>query len=430
MIKTLQKKFIFTAMTAITILIVVILGVVNILNYVRIKEENAHMLDMLVQNEGMPSFNNLENGMNVPDDIHQPPNKPQDDIKDKEPKMDFFGNHITEDSAMSARFFVVKMSYGNEIVYVDVNHISSVTEKEAEKYAKDIINTGKKSGVEDGFLYRVEESKDGQGRTIVCLYNSGQNRNILWVLMVSGGIGITSWLLMLIIVFLLSKRAIKPIAENIDKQKTFVTDAGHEIKTPLAIILANIDAMELHNGENKWSKNIRNQTDRLSGLMKNLLALSRMEEGGIKADVEINLSQIVEETVDCFVESAEKKEIKLCKDIDSDVKYIIAENHIQELVSVLMDNAIKYSPNEKKINILLKQKGKNIRLSISNHCKEISKEELGKLFDRFYRTDSARTYQNGGYGIGLSVARAIVENYKGNIDAKYEEGLISFEVTL
>ena len=100
------------------------------------------------------------------------------------------------------------------------------------------------------------------------------------------------------------------------------------------------------------------------------------------------------------------------------------------IVSGINGNAIKYSPNEKKINILLKQKGKNIRLSISNHCKEISKEELGKLFDRFYRTDSARTYQNGGYGIGLSVARAIVENYKGNIDAKYEEGLITFEVTL
>ncbi len=429
MIKTLQRKFIFTAMTAITVLIVVILSGVNIFNYERIKKENSRMMDMLFMSEDMSVPVDIrENDIfedNLPSDVHMEEMKPE-----KGGKEGFFDHKITEDNFMSARFFVVRISYDGEVAYVDVSRISSISEDEAKEYANDIISGDKKDGTKDGFTYRIEETGDGQGQMLIALYNSKQNKDIFSVLVISCTIGVLSWLMMLVAVTLMSKKSIKPIAENIDKQKNFVTDAGHEIKTPLAIIIANVDAMELHNGENKWSKNIRNQTERLNGLMKKLLTLSRMEEGNIGVGMEIDFSDIAEKIVDGFGETAKKKGISIYTDIEKDIRITAVPEHITELVTILLDNAIKYSPNDKKINIQLKQKGKSVKLLVSNYCKEISKDEQKRLFDRFYRTDSARTHQNGGYGIGLSVAKAIVEIYHGRIETGYNNGVITFEVEL
>lgn len=429
MIKTLQRKFIFTAMTAITVLIVVILSGVNIFNYERIKKENSRMMDMLFMSENMSVPEDIRGNDifedNLPSDVHMEEMKPE-----KGGKEGFFDHKITEDNFMSARFFVVRISYDGEVAYVDVSRISSISEEEAKEYANDIISGDKKDGTKDGFTYRIEETGDGQGQMLIALYNSKQNKDIFFVLIISCTIGVLSWLMMLVAVTLMSKKSIKPIAENIDKQKTFVTDAGHEIKTPLAIIMANVDAMELHNGENKWSKNIRNQTERLNGLMKKLLTLSRMEEGNIGVGMEIDFSDMAEKIVDGFGETAKKKGISIYTDIEKDIRITAVPEHITELVTILLDNAIKYSPNDKKINIELKHKGKSVKLLVSNYCKEISKEEQERLFDRFYRTDSARTHQNGGYGIGLSVAKAIVEIYHGRLETGYNNGVITFEVEL
>lgn len=250
MIKTLQKKFIVTAMIAISILMVVILGTVNVMNYIRIRNENDKMLDMLIQNDGVmthESFSGNSNFTEIPGNQEgniQPPAMPEsgetipfaEEPKDNH-KFDFFNPQITEDSALAARYFMVKIDNSNEIVDMDVSNISLVSEEEAIDYVEDILESGKTEGTKDNFTFRVSNTKDGQGKLIVCLYNSTQTRNIIWVLMVSIGIGILCWILMLIIVIILSKKAIRPIAENIHKQKSFVTDAGHEIKTPLAIIL-------------------------------------------------------------------------------------------------------------------------------------------------------------------------------------------------
>lgn len=429
MIKTLQRKFILTAMTAITVLIAVILSGVNIFNYGRIKKENSRMLDMLFMSEDMSVPEDIrENDIfedNLPSDVHMEEMRPEKGVKD-----DFFDHKITEDNFMSARFFVVRVSYDGEVSYVDISRISSISEDEAKEYAADIVSDDKKEGTKDGFTYRVEKTKDGQGMMLIALYNSQQNKDIFFVLIISCATGILSWLIMLVAVTLMSKKSIRPIAENIDKQKTFVTDAGHEIKTPLAIIMANVDAMELHNGENKWSKNIRNQTERLTGLMKKLLTLSRMEEGNVSVGIEVDFSDLAEKIVDGFTETAKKKGISIYTGIEKDIRITADPEHITELLTILLDNAIKYSPNDKKINVELRQKGKAVKLLVSNHCKEISKEEQERLFDRFYRTDSARTHQNGGYGIGLSVAKAIVEIYHGKIETGYSNGVITFEVEL
>ena len=459
MVKTLQKKFIITAMIAITVLLVVTLGAVNVFNISRLRNEMNNTLSMLVENDGMrpgdnagnpqlatvtdgmpepPAANGTDqNQMEVPDGVMVPDVEPTDNQpeppeakNDKRPNL--FNPEISEDMAMAARYFLVRFDMDGKIVYTDVNNISSVDEETANAYASEVYASGKTSGKKEEFRYRVQASKDGRGTNIVFLNVSSDRQSMLAVLLISSLIFVVGWGLMLLLVIALSKRAIRPIAENLEKQKQFVTDAGHEIKTPLAIILANTEAMELHNGESKWSKNIRKQTERLSGLMKNLLTLARMEEGTapvVMAD--LDMSKLTKEVADSFVESAKLKQIELQTKIASDIKLHANREEMTQLLTILLDNAIKYSIEQADIVLTLAKRGKEVTLSCENTCGKLPDVEVDRLFDRFYRSDVARTQKSGGYGIGLSVARAIVQNHKGKISAEYKDGnRIVFKVEL
>ena len=454
MIKTLQKKFTVTAMIAISVLIVVLLGTVNVMNIWRVGNENSRILEMLVRDEGVhpgensgpdneEKINDYENidSLDVPEgsNFGEMNDFPESTASD-EPffegssdtsanphsapgKHDIFNPPITEDTAMSARYFLVLVDNNNQVVYTDVSRISSVTEDEAKVYVEDILRGGKSSGKMNSFIYAVEESRDGQGKIVVFLNVSNQSRSILAVLLTSIAIGAVCWVLMLLLVIILSKKAIRPIAVNMEKQKRFVTDAGHEIKTPLAIILANTDAMELHNGENKWSRNIRTQTKRLSGLMQNLLTLSKMDENGQRIVMqEIDMSMLVREGADSFIEPARLKGVTIDADIPSGVMVNANKENMVQLVSILIDNAVKYSKANGTIEVALQHSGKGFVLKTRNTCDALPDAEAEQLFDRFYRGDAARTQKSGGYGIGLSVARAIVEAHKGTISAEYGKG--------
>lgn len=459
MVKTLQKKFIITAMIAITVLLVVTLGAVNVFNISRLRNEMTNTLTMLVENDGMrpgdnagnpqlatmtdgmqepPAANGTDqNRMEVPDGVMVPDVEPTDNQpeppeakNDKRPNL--FSPEISEDMAMAARYFLVRFDMDGQIVYTDVNNISSVDEETANAYASEVYASGKTSGKKEEFRYRVQASKDGRGTNIVFLNVSSDRQSMLAVLLISSLIFVVGWGLMLLLVIVLSKRAIRPIAENLEKQKQFVTDAGHEIKTPLAIILANTEAMELHNGESKWSKNIRKQTERLSGLMKNLLTLARMEEGTAPVVItDLDMSKLTKEVADSFVESAKLKQIELQTKIASDIKLHANREEMTQLLTILLDNAIKYSIEQADIVLTLAKHGKEVTLCCENKCEKLPDVEADRLFDRFYRSDAARTQKSGGYGIGLSVARAIVQNHKGKITAEYKEGnRIVFKVEL
>ncbi|MBU3874441.1 HAMP domain-containing histidine kinase [Faecalicatena sp. AGMB00832] len=411
MIRTLQKKFITTAMLAISILLLVLLGAINVGYYLVSGQQEKVLLDMLAKNEGMP---------------------PHDMGPQGKEKGTLFGPPMNEDTAMSARFFTVYMDSDGKIVRTDVSRISSVTEDEAREYAKDAASEKKDSGRMNGFRYRISQTRDGQGTVFLFLDTSIQRRNFLLVLALSIFIGIICWGLMLLLVILLSKKAILPIAANMEKQKQFVTNAGHEIKTPLAIIMANTDAMELHQGESKWSRNIRNQTIRLNGLMQNLLTLSRMDEEVLRLHAsEFSMSQLTEEMLHPFYESAALKQIEIRKEIQQDVMIRANKEHFTQLVSVLLDNAVKYTNEGGEIDVCLEKAEKRVVLRVKNTCEKLPEGEPEKLFDRFYRGDSARTQKSGGYGIGLSVAQAIVEAHKGTITAEYEDGnRIAFTVRI
>lgn len=435
MVKQLQKKFIISAMLAVTILLVVLIGGINVFNYLTTSGDNDRLMEMLCysfetstkwnadtsdntqppqsingtqQNTADASGNQNDNGF-VPQDNGT---KPPDDKKNNG-----FGRH-DKNAVDSARYAAVAIDKNGNIIRTDVTHISSLTEDEVTAITEALKNNDASgTGTYNGFLYRISETKRAEGKIIILLDNGMQISSFFTVLFISVGAGIFGWLLMLLLVILLSKKTIAPVARSIEKQKQFVTNAGHEIKTPLAIILANTDAMELHNGENKWSKNIRAQTLRLSGLMQNLLMLAKMDESSAKLPMcSFDISTAAEDTVNAFIEPAALKGVMIEQDIQKGLQLNGNRDSIVQLMTVLLDNAVKYTVSGGMISAKLSGNEKNITLSIANTCEPVDHPE--KLFDRFYRGDSARTQKNGGYGIGLSVAQAIAELHKGTITAE------------
>lgn len=434
MVKQLQKKFIISAMTAVTILLVVLIGGINVFNYLTTSGDNDRLMEMLCysfetstkwnadttdntqppqsingtqQNTTGATGNQNDTGF-VPQDNGT---KPPDDKKNNG-----FGRH-DKNAVDSARYAAVAIDKNGNIIRTDVTHISSLTEEEATAITEALKNTASGTGTYNGFVYRISETKRADGKVIILLDNGMQISSFFTVLFISAGAGIFGWLLMLLLVILLSKKTIAPVARSIEKQKQFVTNAGHEIKTPLAIILANTDAMELHNGENKWSRNIRAQTLRLSGLMQNLLMLAKMDESSTKLPMcSFDISTAAEDTVNAFIEPAALKGVMIEQDIQKGLQLNGNRDSIVQLMTVLLDNAVKYTESGGTISAKLSGNDKNIALSIANTCEPIDHPE--KLFDRFYRGDSARTQKNGGYGIGLSVAQAIAELHKGTITAE------------
>lgn len=433
MVKQLQKKFIISAMLAVTILLVVLIGGINVFNYLTTSNDNDRLMEMLgnsFENSTMRNADTTDNTQppqsitgtqqNTADasgnqnDTGFPPQdngtKPPDDKKNNG-----FGRH-DKNAVDSARYAAVAIDKNGNIIRTDVTHISSLTEEEATAITEALKNNAYGTGAYSGYLYRISDTRTG-GRIIILLDNGMQISSFFTVLFISVGAGIFGWLLMLLLVILLSKKTIAPVARSIEKQKQFVTNAGHEIKTPLAIILANTDAMELHNGENKWSKNIRAQTLRLSGLMQNLLMLAKMDESSAKLPMcEFDISTAAEDTVSAFIEPAALKGVMIEQDIQKGLQLNGNRDSMVQLMTVLLDNAVKYTVSGGMIRAKLSGNEKNITLSIANTCEPIDHPE--KLFDRFYRGDSARTQKNGGYGIGLSVAQAIAELHKGSITAE------------
>lgn len=409
MIETLQKKFVVTAMTAITILLIVLLGVINIANAFVTSGQTDLMLDSLLKNEISP----------IP---QLPPVRGE--------KRDFPDSRFPENNEMSAVFFSVYVSDGR-ISGVDTGRIGSMSEEDALLIAEKALSSMSAEGKTGNYKYKSASLNDG--RTVyIFLDTSIQTQSVTLVLVLSCLVGALCVLMMLLPVRFLAKKSIRPIAENIERQKRFITDAGHELKTPLAIILANTDAMELMGGENKYSKNIREQILRLTGLMQNLLTLAKIDENEAHIIKEtVDIGKTADETLDMFREAMLPKNLSLEKHIQSDVFVSANKELLSQLFSVLTDNAVKYATDGSTIYTELYRADKNAVFAIRNKCESLPDCPPEKLFDRFYRADSARTQKSGGYGIGLSSATAIANAHGGTLSANYaDNNTIIFTVKL
>ena len=422
MTEILQKRFVKTAMTAITALIVLLLGIINAANVAASGRELRRNLE-IISGTGPAGV---------------PPEEDYIMTGGPDAEVGLFGGEAHEDARipgafkmergdrdilLSSSYFKVRFDLEGNTVYTDTSHIGYVDEDTANELAEKVYASGKTEGRSDGYLYSVSETRDGRGTEVIFLDPSQNRISILRVVLLSCATGLLCWLLMLLLVRSLSKKAIKPIADNIEKQKQFVTNAGHELKTPLAIISANTEALELYNGESKWSRNIKAQAERLSGLVNNLLLLARMDESALKTKKEpISLSLIVSEFCDAYKEPMEQKSIGFEAGIAPEIGINADREQITQLISIMLDNSLKYTNEGGTSSVSLNKQDKNAVLVFSNTCEKLPSIPADKLFDRFSRGDDARTQKTGGYGIGLSVADSICRANGGSIECRYEDG--------
>ena len=440
MIKTLRRSFIVTAMTAVTVLLLVLLGGINLINAYSLRQENRVLLEQLcetmlfapVQDGFLPndSFSG-EDGV-IPSDLPALGGESQG-VPGSFPMRErhlrgFMQQEIGEDQRRSALFFTVTLDSAGVPESVRLNNISSITEDEALALAAGIDPTSG-SGSVGAYLWQRGYSRDGSC-TLTFLHTGSARSTMLRMAVLSLLGGAIAWGLMLLLVLFLSRKSIQPIAENMERQKRFVTDAGHELKTPLAIILANTEAMELRQGESKYSRNIRAQVERLTGLTQNLLALARADEWRVEESAEdFDFSALTAETARPFREPAELRGLTLVTDIAPGVSVRGSRQQLGQLISILLDNAVKYCAADGTIRVEVKKEGGKALLRVRNTVTDQS-APAERLFDRFYRADESRSTTTGGFGIGLSAARAIAESHRAKLAAAYEGDEIVFSFKL
>ena len=410
MIRDLRKKFILVAMLSTMLVLTAIMGVVNFSNYREMLDRADEMTALLEQNDGkFPE----EPSRHEQDDTETPPAKPENDEKDK--------SRFSVETPFETRYFTVTVDENGEVTDCDLDRIAAVDEETAEEYTQTAQQKNKTTGFQGIYRYRVTETEDGA--KYVFLDCRREISNFRTVLVTTISVSLFGLAAVFVLVVIFSRMVFRPVEESIQKQKRFITDASHELKTPLTIIDANTEVMEMESGESQWTKSTRKQIQRLSGLVQQLVTLSRLdEEKGLEEKCEFNLSEAVSECVQPYESLAQTREKNLTLNIEEDITYTGDERSIRQLAGILMDNAVKYSSENGNITLTLKKKGKKIFLEVYNDADDLPQGKMDVLFERFYRLDSSRNSGTGGSGIGLSVAKAIVQAHKGKITAENKNG--------
>ena len=328
-----------------------------------------------------------------------------------------FGEYrISIQTPYSTRYFVVEMK-DNVVTDISTQYAEKVDNKKAFSYASQIYNNEPGFGTID--FYRYYYTVEPSGKAMMVFIDITRDiAQVAALATISVFVNIITITALVLLVYWLSKKAMKPVADSIEKQKQFITDASHELKTPLAIISANAEVLEMCDGENEWLTSIKNQTSRMNHLVKKLVELTKLNEmQDTDAHSSFNISAAFLDTAANFETSAAVANKHFSYSAAEGLKYIGNEAEIRQLITILCDNAIKYTDECGHIKLSLYKSGKSIVIESYNTCEYIDPKTVTHLFDRFYRGDSsrARSGKEGGYGIGLSIAQAIVHRHKGKI---------------
>lgn len=344
------------------------------------------------------------------------------------PEMDRNPGFFTEETPFSTRSFTVWLEEDGSAGKIDLRFISSVTEEGAREYAEQAQSRGTDRGWLGNYRYKVFSSPRGRGIVFV---DGSMNRATTRTMLLTVAAVLLGCLLVIAgVIVVVSRRAVRPIARSYEKQKQFVTDANHELKTPLTLILTNLDIVEQELGHSEWLDDIRAEGQRMSGLVGQLTALSRLDEDvPSAASEEFSLSEVCGDTVSEFSPLIDRKGLTLRADIQPEITLSGDEGAVRRLVTILLDNAVKYCDPGGDISLSLTAKRRAV-LVVENTCSNVDALELDRLFDRFYRADKART-AGGSFGIGLSLAQSVVRRHRGEIRAyKAGPGRIGFRVTM
>lgn len=402
MIRKLRMKLILASMLSLFLVLAVILGTAGILNYRKIIRDADRILEILEENDGsFPIDESLEEELFLSEDFS---------------KGDY---RFSAELPYESRYFSVFLAEDGADLSVNTGKIAAVDTATAIEYAQTVFRSGDSRGFVGNYRYIVYSvEKETHIIFLDCGRETGSFRTFLFI---SAGVGMIGLLAVLLLLILLSGRMVKPFSENYEKQKQFITDAGHELKTPLTIIDADAEVLEMDLGQNEWISDIQIQTKRLAQLTNNLILLSRMEEQPEMQKMEFPISDVVEETAETFQALAKTRNKSILSHIQPMISMNGDEKSIRQLVTILLDNAVKYSEDGGRIEVSVEKKKNMIHLSVFNTAESISRESLVHLFDRFYRADKSRNSQIGGYGLGLSIAAAIVNAHKGKITASTQD---------
>jgi K+-sensing histidine kinase KdpD len=407
MIKKLRKEFITISIIAVVSVMVLLCVIVNVANFVSVNSKLNNTIEMISSNKGMmPDFNR--------------PEKPQDDSGQK-PDFKRFDNQFNEETPFSTRFFVLYYNESGELIRSDLDKIAAVTQNDTQKYLDIAVKNGEGYGFTDGYKYKVTKQDNGSFCAIF-LDDYREMSSAYTILILSIAATVICSALICVLIVLFSKRAVKPAIESNKKQKQFITDASHELKTPITVISTSLSVLEMEVGKQKWIDKSKEQIEKLTELVNSLVTLSKMDEEMPLNIKEFNISDAVRETAESFADFAEQNGHRIETDIEPSVQYSGDEYSVRQLCSILIDNAIKYASDGTPIKFTLEKDKKGVTITSENESENVNADELDRLFDRFYRADKSRNSQTGGFGIGLSIARSICEAHKGEIKATCDNG--------
>lgn len=319
------------------------------------------------------------------------------------------------------RYFIVNLTEDGSVESVDMENIAVVDEEQAADYAVKVNELDKERGFVEQFRYRKAVKDD---KEVIVFVDLGKNIMTLESsILMNGIISLIGFLVVFSLIFIYSKRIIRPVAESYEKQKQFISIAGHELRTPITIIDADAEVLGLEfEEENEWLEDIRKQTGRMSELTNELLTLSRMDEKRQQYQmIDFPFSDVVEEAAASFEILAANHSHHIETDIEPMLTYCGDEKTLRQVVGILLDNAIKYCTDEGYIKLKLEKKSHHVVLAVTNSCAPVTEEQLKHFFERFYRTDESRNSEKGGYGLGLAIAKSVVETHHGKISAASAE---------
>ena len=413
MFKKSRRKIVVAIMSILVLLWVGTLGVIYASSYFEMTKQNEQMLQAHAEMYSLPnSFGEM-----------MPPNRPRPD-----------GNHgfnpnFDSESPMFqlSTFYSVAVSYDGEILEVK-NGMSAVhTDETLKNLAQSIIKSGRNNGIENNLAF-LKVDKGGY-ILVAFMDNTVVNESAITLFrytLIFGGVAL---LLFFFLSVYLARRIVNPLEESYQKQKQFISDAGHELKTPVSVVSANAELLSREIGDNQWLQNIQYENERMGMLVGQLLDLARTEN--VTPQMEhIDFSRLVAGESLPFESVAFEKGLTLNTNITSNIGVIGNSTQLKQIVSILLDNAIRHSKDKGEVWLTLTKEHGFAKLSVINKGDEIPAEQREHIFERFYRVDTARNGEDKHYGLGLAIAKAITTSHKGNIAVHCFDGFVEFRVQI
>ena len=447
MIKRLRTKFIRIAMLSVALVLLALSLIVNAANFISTNRDLNQTLDMIYENQGtiptkrtadteeanaqLPDTAAAGEEQLPPEEDHSPPELEEKPDSKPSSQPDRPRGPFNAETPYSTRYFYLRFDADGDLDSGNFSHIAAVTEDDADTYIKAALQHGAGYGFyTSGYKFRVV--KEGENRYIAVFLDCYQELRAVRTLAVWSGVSFAVCLaLVYVLVVLLSRRAIDPVVKASEQQKQFITDAGHELKTPITVIGTSLKVLEMEVGQQKWIDKARAQTEKLRELVQSLITLCKYDEETSPLHRKpFSISEAVTDTAGSFSDFAQSKGHTIRVTAAPALSYCGDEAAVRQLVSILLDNAIKYAAPETEIQVSLEQLKRGVKLTVTNVCEQVPEGDPDRLFDRFYRPDVSRTAATGGFGIGLSIAKSIAEAHRGQIRASVQGTVISFAAEL